>query len=130
MKNPNIPEGYQTLMPYLILKNASQFLEFTKNIFGASEKMKHLNEDNSIMHAEIQIGDSTVMFAQAGEQWTEQPAGLFIYVNNVDETYIRALEAGATSILEPREQDYGKSGGIKDPCGNTWWITQALEIKK
>lgn len=123
MQNNNIPEGYQTVMPYLILNSAERFLEFTKSVFNAAEKMKHLDDENKIMHAEIQIGGSTIMFSNASPQFPEQTAGLYIHVDDADTTYKKALEEGANSVIEPRDQDYGRSGGIVDPCGNTWWLT-------
>ncbi|HEX8376885.1 MAG TPA: VOC family protein [Pedobacter sp.] len=126
MSSIKIPEGYQTVMPYLILHQASEFLSFTQKTFNAVEKMKHLNDDGSIMHAEVQIGESTIMVGNSSEQYPAQTAGLYVHVENADESYKAALENGATSVLEPRDQDYGRSGGVLDPCGNTWWITSAL----
>lgn len=124
MTTQNIPEGYNTVMPYLIVKNAEQFLKFTKGVFGATEKMKALREDGkTIMHGEILIGESCIMFAEATEQFAVQNAGMFINVADADATYQKALENGATSVMEPADQDYGRSGGIIDPCGNTWWMT-------
>ena len=127
MKNVTIPEGYQTVMPYLILENAEIFLKFSKNVFSATEKMKHLNNEGAIMHAEIQIGGSTIMFTNSTEKYSTQTAGLYIYVENADETYLKALTEGATSVMEPSDQEYGRSGGIVDPCGNTWWIVSVLK---
>ncbi|WP_207429493.1 VOC family protein [Pedobacter sp. SYSU D00535] len=123
MKELMIPAGYQRVMPYLILRKAEEFIQFTQTVFDATEKMRHMRDEKEIMHAEIQIGDVTIMFGQAGDNWAEQPAGLFVYVEDADETYKKALENGATSVMEPADRDYGRSAGIKDPCGNTWWIT-------
>lgn len=123
MNNNNVPANYQTIMPYLIVPQAEQLLAFLKNVFGAEEKMKHLREDGLIMHAEVTINGSTLMLADTTEAWTAQPAGLFIYVPDADEAYGKALAQGAASVLEPRDQEYGRSGGVKDPFGNTWWIT-------
>lgn len=114
-------------MPYLILKDALKFMDFMKAAFDATEKMKHMRDENTLMHGEIQIGDSTIMFAEASEQFGSQPAGLFVYVDNADERYKKALAAGATSIMEPADQEYGRSCGVQDAYGNTWWITS---IKK
>lgn len=130
MKNTTIPQGYQQVMPYLILKDAAGFSQFCKEVFSATEKMKHLREDGEIMHAEIQIGESTIMFGEASDQWTVQNAGLFVYVANADEAYQKALDKGATTVTELSEQPYGKTGGVKDPFGNTWWITSAAESVK
>ena len=126
MENLKIPKGYQKIMPYLIIKNAPAFIEFTKNVFGAEQKLKVMRTDELIMHAEINIQGSCIMFADANDQFPEQNAGLFIYVDDCDKTYKTALNNGAISRMEPTNQDYGRASGVKDPFGNTWWITQAL----
>ncbi len=113
-------------MPYLIVPNAAQFLEFLKNVFQAEEKLKHLREDGQIMHAEVTLGGSTLMLAEASDQWSAQPAGLYLHVANADESYQKALAAGATSVMEVSDQSYGRSGGVKDPHGNTWWVVSPL----
>lgn len=111
-------------MPYLILRGADKFMEFTTAVFGAEVIANYTREETGgIMHAEIKIGESVVMFAEATEQWTPQVGGIFIYVENADITYRAALEQGAASVMEPADQDYGRSCGVKDPTGNTWWIT-------
>jgi PhnB protein len=122
-KSPKIPENYQTVMPYLIVKDASKFISFTEKVFGASLTYKEMRDENIIMHAEIMIGRSTIMFADSTDQFGVCPAGLFVYVENADETYRKAIEAGATSIMKPSDQPYGRSGGVEDEFGNTWWIT-------
>jgi uncharacterized glyoxalase superfamily protein PhnB len=122
-RDPKIPANYHTVMPYLILQNATKFLAFTEKVFGAKETYRVMRDINTIMHAEIMIGDSTIMFADATEQFRPIPAALFIYVDNADERYKKAIEAGATAIGEVADQPYGRSGGIVDPFGNSWWVT-------
>jgi PhnB protein len=123
MKAIKIPEGYQQLMPFLIVENAAAFLDFTKNVFGAEEKYKAMRTETLIMHAEIAIGQSVVMFADATEQHAKQTAGMFLYVDDCDAVYTKALANGAVTVTEPADQSYGRSAGIKDPFGNTWWLT-------
>lgn len=123
MKKVNIPEGYSQVMPYLIIKDAAAFIHFTQNVFGATEKFKTMRDAQTIMHAEISIGESTIMFADATEQYPVSNAGMFIYVDDCDAVFQKALDNGATAIMEPAYQDYGRSGGVTDPFGNTWWIT-------
>lgn len=118
-----LPEGHQTVMPYLIVKDAEKFLEFLKKVFQATEKLKVPGPSGGIMHAEVMIGDSTIMFAGATSQYEPAPANLFIYVEDVDGTYQQALKSGAKSVREPQQQDYGYSAGVEDPFGNTWWLT-------
>jgi len=118
-----IPENNQTVMPYLILENAAGFIYFTQNVFGAKETFKTMRDENVIMHAEIMIGDSTIMFADATEQFKSSNASLFVYVENADETFEIAISEGATVVKEITDESYGRGGGIKDPFGNIWWIT-------
>jgi PhnB protein len=117
------PDYYNSVMPYLILEDASGFIEFAKIIFGAEEKASYLNDDGQIMHSEIVIGDSTIMIGQSSNEWPVQTAGLYINVKLADENYQKALEAGASSVMEPSDQEYGRTCGVKDPHGVTWWIT-------
>lgn len=124
MKNKNdIPGYYNTVMPYLILKNVENFLKFTKIVFGAEEKMRHPDADGRIVHAEILIGNSTIMTGESTNQWKVQNAGLYINVVSADETYKKALAAGAATVMKLSDQEYGRTCGVKDPSRNTWWIT-------
>jgi PhnB protein len=123
MKDLKIPEGYQQVMPYLIIEGGDDFLTFTKNVFGAEEKYRTMRSETVIQHAEISIGDSVIMFADATEQFKSQTAGLFIYVDDCDSVYQKSLDNNAISIQEPASQSYGRSAGVTDPFGNTWWIT-------
>jgi uncharacterized glyoxalase superfamily protein PhnB len=125
-RDPKIPANYQTVMVYLILKDASNFIAFTGKVFGAKETYKTMRDDHIIMHAEIMIGDTTIMLADATEQYKPQTAGFFIYVENADETFKTAIDAGATIISKPSDQPYGRSGGVTDMFGNTWWITSII----
>lgn len=118
-----IPQGYQTVMPYIIVDDAVKFMDFMKTVFNATEKMVRKRETGEIMHAEVFIGDSTIMFANSLTDWPPMTAGLYIHVADADATYKKALEQGSTSIQEPADKDYGRSGGVEDPFGNTWWIT-------
>jgi uncharacterized glyoxalase superfamily protein PhnB len=125
MSPKKIPEGYNTVMPYLILKNASEFIDFMTEVFEAEVTYKAMHDEKTIMHAELKIGDSKIMFADATEQWKVQPAGLFIYVDGADVVYNKAKLKGAEVVTLMTDQSYGRSGGVKDPFGNTWWITSA-----
>ena len=77
------------------------------------------------MHGELRIGDAVIMFAEAGGQFTVMNAGMYIHVDDADITYQKALDAGAVTVegQEPSDKDYGRTCGVTDPFGNTWWIT-------
>jgi len=123
LKSQKIPENYQTVMPYLIVKNAASFIDFTQKVFDANLNYKAMRDEKTIMHAEIMIGECTIMFADATDKFRERPAGMFVYVENADETFKKAIDAGAKVVMEVADQTYGRSGGVADPFGNTWWIT-------
>ena len=123
-----IPEGYSTVTPYLIVEGADTLLDFVKRAFGAEQRFRMDRADGTVGHAEVTIGNSVVMLAEAGEEWTAMPGGIHLYVEDCDTTYGRALDAGATSLQEPANQFYGdRSGGVRDPAGNVWWITTHVE---
>ena len=116
-------DTYRTVTPYLVVSDADTELAFLKAAFGATEVDCHRNPDNRVMHAEMKIGDSLVMLGQAGGRWTPRPAALYLWVDNVDATYARALQAGATSESEPEDKPYGhRNAGVIDQNGVTWWI--------
>ena len=120
-----IPENYLPVMPYLILDKATAFLDFAKNAFGAKEQLIVPGEDSrSIMHGEIKIHDAVIMFANSTEVWKQKTSGMFIFVDNLDNVYMKALEGGATSLQQPEKKEYGYTAGFEDPFGNQWWINQ------
>lgn len=119
-----IPPQYNRLMPYLVVPNAGKFIEFVKHIFGAAEQAVVPRSEGGIMHGEVRIGDNVIMLADATDQFTARPAGLFIYVEKVDETYEKAIAAGAVSTMKPVKMAYGYTCGFKDPFGNDWWPTE------
>jgi PhnB protein len=123
MEKLNIPEGYQQLMPYLILENAAGFIDFTAKVFDATQKHKEMRDDKIIKHAEISINGCVVMFADPVGEYKQLNGSFFLYVGDCDAVFKKAIENGATSINEPAGQTYGRSGGFKDPFGNTWWVT-------
>ncbi|MGJ5817475.1 VOC family protein [Paludibaculum fermentans] len=116
-------ETYHTVTPYLVVPDADAELKFLAAAFDAVEKDCSRNEDNTVMHAEVTIGDSLVMLGQANNQWKALAASLYLWVPNVDEVYDRAIAAGATSQSAPEDKPYGhRNAGVVDPCGITWWI--------
>ena len=116
-------DTYRTVTPYLLVLDADAELAFLKAAFGATERGCQRNADNTVMHAEVNIGDSLVMLGQAGGQWKPRPAALYLWVDDVDATYARALKVGATSESEPEDKPYGhRNAGVIDPNGVTWWI--------
>jgi PhnB protein len=122
------PENYTTVSPYLIVAGASATIEFLRSVFGAAELRRFADPAGKVMHAEVRIDDTIVMIADGTEGWPPVPSHVHIYVRDVDATYRRALEVGATSVQEPvKKQDADKRGGVKDAGGTTWWIATKVE---
>ena len=126
-----VPKGYRTLTPYPIAQDAPALIEFMKRAFEAEETFRAIGGAGGI-HAEIRLGDSMMMLGGGGPglSWRGEstPMAFHIYVRNCDATYGRALEAGGTSIAEPVDQPYGeRSGSVKDPAGNFWYIATRSE---
>lgn len=119
-----IPAQYLPVIPYLILNESSKFLEFAKYVFAATEQHITRLENGEIMHGEVRIFDAVIMFAQANENWGNKPAGMFLYVENVDQTYDAGLRQNAISLMPPEKKDYGYTAGFEDPFGNQWWLVQ------
>ena len=123
-----IPDGYHTVTPYLIVPGAAKLIDFLKQAFDARESFRMASPEGRIMHAEVRIGDSVVMMSDTGQEAQPRPCMIYLYVNDVDATYKRALQAGATSLREPANQFYGdRSAAVKDPAGNDWGIATHVE---
>ena len=125
--NP-IPEGFGTLTPYLFVRGTGKLIYFLKEAFGAEEIERHTGPDGEVMFAQLRIGDSMLMMSEPRENWKPMPCGVFLYVEDTDAAYRRAMEAGAVSLMEPADQFYGdRNAGVQDPCGNNWWIGTHVE---
>ena len=123
-----IPEGYHTVTPYLTVQGTAKLIDFLKQAFEAVETERLPRPDGAIGHAEVRIGDSVVMMADSGGERKPMSSAIYLYVGDVDSVYQRALQAGATSMMEPANQFYGdRSAGVQDPCGNQWWIATHIE---
>jgi PhnB protein len=125
-----IPAGYHMVTPWLIAKDSAKLIDFLKEAFDAEETegSRVYNEDGSIGHAEVRLGDSVVMMFDAKEEWPPTPGFLRLYVEDADTVYERALRAGATSVTEITELFFGdRVGRVCDPLGNIWWIQTHIE---
>jgi len=118
-----IPEGFHTITPYLGVRHAERCIDFLKEAFDAQEIHRSTDPEGVIGHAQLRIGDSMLMLSEACEQWPATPCAVYLYVPDVDATYRRAVQAGASSLMEPADQFYGDRGaGVRDAFGNTWWL--------
>ncbi|WP_248929821.1 VOC family protein [Paenibacillus hamazuiensis] len=123
------PEGMRTVIPYLMVENVTQLLKFIEHVFGGKLKYKLDRPDGSVMHAEIAVGDSVIMAGEPTKEFGVFPASIYIYVQDCDRIYEKALEHGAQSMMVPTDMKHAgeRYGGVKDPFGNLWWIATHIE---
>jgi uncharacterized glyoxalase superfamily protein PhnB len=127
MNRPYKPEGYPSVSAYVMVDGAQRVIDFLKKTFEATELRRYDSPDGTILHAEVRIDDTVVMLSDGGGQFPAFPIWLHVYVPDVDATYRRALEAGGVSVQEPVQKgDPDRRGGVKDPSGNTWWISTQM----
>jgi PhnB protein len=130
---PYAPAGHHTITPYVIVDDARRAIAFYERAFGAVQTSLNVDEQGKVRHAEVRVGDSPVMLAEAfdfGGVAGRAPriAGstgmhLYLYVPDVDALFARAREAGAREVMPVSDQVYGdRSGGVEDPFGHVWWI--------
>ena len=119
-------EDFHTVTPYLIVKPAVELVDFVKQAFGAVESFRATGSAGGL-HCEVKIGESVVMIG-GGPTFDPRPAAIHLYVADVDEVYARAMEAGATSLAAPSDQEYGERvAGVKDIGGNEWYIAKRFD---
>lgn len=123
-----IPDGYPAVTPYLMVRDAARFIDFLSTVFGARVTEQLKRPDGKIGHTEVRLGDSLIMLSEASDDHPATPVMLHFYVEDVDAVFARAVRAGGTVVAEPTKQFYGdRSGGVKEPCGNTIWIATHVE---
>jgi PhnB protein len=123
-----IPEGQHSVTPYLVVDGAAKLIDFLKQAFAGKEEHRSVRPDGSVMHAQVRIGDSVVMLSDATAQFRPTTAMVHLYLEDADAAYKRAIQAGATSLMEPANQFYGdRSGGVLDPFGIKWWVATHIE---
>lgn len=123
-----IPEGFQSITPYLVNEGVPKLIDFLKSAFDAIEIERMADHTGRIMHAEVKIGNSIIMMAETMEGFPAAAASFYFYCPDTDLVYKQALQAGGVSIMEPADQFYGdRNAGIQDPSGNKWWIATHIE---
>lgn len=123
-----IPEGYNNVSPYLMVKDIDVMMDFLIEVFEAEELERMKGPEGWVRHGEVRIGDSVIMMGRAREDFPEMESMIHIYTADVNAVYDRAMAAGATSLMEPTDQFYGnREAGIKGPLGNQWWMATRIE---
>jgi PhnB protein len=137
-KVPYIPEGYNTVTPYLVIKGAAKAIEYYKEVFGAEEKFRMNGPDGRVGHAELRIGDSQIMLADENPGMGQghssattmggSPVSIHLYIQDVDHVVERAVAAGAKILKPVQDQFYGdRTGFLQDPFGHYWSVATHVE---
>ena len=133
-----IPKDYNSVTPYLVVKDAAKAIDYYKKVFGATETVRMNGPDGKVGHAELKIGNSHIMLADENPSMGQghssaasigaSPVSLYLYIPDVDRVVERAVSAGAKILKPVQDQFYGdRSGFIEDPFGHLWGIATHVE---
>jgi PhnB protein len=123
-----IPDNYPRVIPYLIIKDVKKMQNFLKEVFDAKIIETMTLPDGSVNHGEVRIGDSVIMMGKASDDYPPKPAMIYVYVENVDVVFKKAISLGAKSIMEPADMFYGdRNGGFEDEQGMSWWVASHIK---
>lgn len=120
------PHGFLPLTPYFTVEDADRLIRFAVAVFGARILKDSRYPDGRVQHARLQIEDSLIMLNQASDEFSATVSQMHLYVDDVDATYNRALQEGASSLMAPMVRPHGdRMAGFADPTGNIWWVAAA-----
>jgi PhnB protein len=121
---PAAPAGYATVNPFVITSDASGLIDFLTQVFGATERpeARTLDDDGLLLHAELVVGNATIMFAERKPGWPFTPSLLQVYVDDVGATLDVARRLGATVVTEPTAFFGDTFSRFRDPSSNLWWV--------
>jgi PhnB protein len=121
-----IPPGFNTMTAYMIVTDAPALIEFLVHGLAGKELLRHLNE-GKILHAQVQVGNSTIMLSEASAQYPAMAGAYYVYVEDADVAHAQIIAAGASEIMPVMDMPYGdRHGGVRDPFGNIWWLAQRV----
>ena len=116
-----VPDGFHTVTPFIIVNHADMLIEFIKAAFDGEVTSLMKGEDEKIMHATVRIGDSTIMLSDSSEQYGPMPCMLYLYVEDADQAFTRAVSAGAKADMPVADMFWGdRCGQLTDPFGHKW----------
>jgi PhnB protein len=132
MSISHIPNGFHSVTPYFRVDDGKKFLKFIVDAFDAEIVEQHDREDGTLWHSAAKIFGSMIEASQGSGDYPPTETSIHLYVPDCDAVYKRAIDAGGESIFDVTDMPYGeRSGGVKDPCGNHWYIaTQKEEMYK
>ncbi len=127
--NNELPGGLHSITPYFTVVGAAEFIDFLVAAFNARTIRDERYSDNSVQHARLEIAGSIIMLNDSTDEYPANVSQIHLYVEHVDIAYEKALQAGATSLMQPNVRPHGdRMAGVKDPKGNVWWIATPASI--
>ncbi|WP_417586513.1 VOC family protein [Pararhodobacter oceanensis] len=122
-----IPEGFAAVTPFVFVDGTEAYLHFLRQALAVEELGRSTAPDGRIANCQMRISGATIMLAEASEAFPASRAAFYLYVEDAEAAMLRARRAGAEVIMEIGDMDYGdRQGGVRDPAGNIWWISQRL----
>lgn len=124
-----MPVGFQSITPYFTVVDADRLISFLTAAFDACVVKESRYDDNRVQHARLRIGNTIIMLNESTDDYPVNMSQMHLYVDDADRAYELALQFGAVSLMEPNDRPHGdRMAGIKDPCGNVWWIATPSAI--
>ncbi len=121
------PPGFPTVTPYMFADRAEALVDFLVAGLGGREELRSLRGDGKVANGQVRLGECTVMVSESSPAYPAMPASYYIYVADADAAMTQAIAAGAVEIMAVADMPYDdRQGGVRDPAGNIWWISQRL----
>ena len=122
-----VPPGFGTVTPYIFALDAQRLIDFLRAGLGGRETCRTTRPDGKVANCQVLIGDTTVMVSEASQRFQPSCSAFYLYVEDADGAMKQAMDAGATLVMKVADMPYGdRQGGVADPSGNVWWISQRL----
>ena len=126
-RKSHTPAEYSTICPYLMVDDIKEEISFLQKVFDSPIKEEEHDDQGALMHAEVVIGEVVIMMGLKRPQWPGYPSMNYVFVDDVDRTFAKAMESGANSLMEPGDRSYHlREGGFEDTQGHQWWIAQPV----
>jgi len=123
----HVPEGFGVVTPYIFADGAEEYVRFLEAAFDAREIGRSTAPNGRIANCQLQFSVTTIMISEASEQFPATRAAHYLYVADADAAMAKAVQAGAEKIMDVGDMPYGdRQGGVRDPAGNIWWVSQRL----
>ena len=126
----HVPAGFAVVTPYIFVDGGEEYVQFLEAAFGAIEIGRNVAPNGRIANCQLRFDTTTIMVSEASKQFPASSGAFYIYVDDADASMKRALNAGAEKIMDVEDMPYGdRQGGVRDPSGNIWWVSQRLSAE-